>query len=64
MMWSASIQWKDDGSVVDGMIFSENDGVANEDDVFWFVNGVHDIEAYKDPNGVEDFVVLDYEVIT
>jgi hypothetical protein len=46
------------------MILSENDGVANEEDVFFYVNGIHCIESLKDPNGVEDFVILDYEVIS
>jgi hypothetical protein len=64
MMWSASIRFKDDGSEVSGMILSENDGVANEEDVFFYVNGIHCIESLKDPNGVEDFVILDYEVIS
>jgi len=64
MMWLASIRFKDDNSEVSDVIFSENDGIANEEDVFWYVNGAHDLEALKDLEGVEDFIVLDYEVMT
>jgi len=64
MMWTVTIKFKDNNSVMDGLLFSENDGIAKEEYVFYYVNGIHCLESLKDPNGVEDFVVLGYVELT
>ena len=64
MMWIVTIKFKDNNSVMDGLLFSENDGIAKEEYVFYYVNGINCLESLKDPNGVEDFVVLGYVELT
>jgi hypothetical protein len=63
MMWIATIRFNDDCSEVGGMLFSDDCGSDNPD-IFFFVNGAHDLEAFKESGGMEDFVVLDYEELT
>ena len=62
-MWTGTIRFNDDGSEVGGVLFSDDCGSENPD-IFFFVGGSHDLEAFKESEGREDFVVLDYEELT
>ena len=61
--YSASIRWRD-GEVCEGYIFKVGDiGEGDDDDnVFFTVESESEMESFK-KEGVEDFVVLNYETI-
>lgn len=62
----AHIRWKDDGSEGDVTIKLSCDYIegSKEDDlIFFFCNGEHEVKQLMKENNGEDFVVLDYHPI-
>ena len=68
----ANIRWLDTNEEVDGYYFSfgeyddevdeDHDSYGVRDDrIFFYCDGEHDLKSYMS-KGVEDFVVLDYEL--
>jgi EAL domain-containing protein (putative c-di-GMP-specific phosphodiesterase class I) len=57
--YNVTIKWLDDYSIVD-LTFKEGDSGEDDEDVFYYIDGVHELEELK-VVGVEDFVVLRYE---
>lgn len=59
--YEATIQFLDDNSIVEGMIFKQDSGTDEQyDDHIFYYLGTDNIEMYKQ-KGIADFIVLDYE---
>lgn len=68
----ATIQWKDDKSIISNVFFSfkdeENllrnkffDETDDDDNVFFYCDGEKDLKSFM-VEGIEDFIVLSYEL--
>ena len=54
-----TIKWKDTGDIQE-VTFGIGDFDENYDnEVFYWVDDEHQIESFKDKNGVEDFYIID-----
>jgi hypothetical protein len=57
----ATIRWKDTGANEDVIIKLSCGYTPKEDDlIFFFCNGIHEVNALMDEDNGQDFVVLDY----
>lgn len=67
----ATIQWKDEDTVQ--MVYislgtwhddDETDSFGvRDDEVFFYCEGIEELEELSDPNNAEDFVILDYSLV-
>ena len=57
----ATIKWLDDGTVAHGYFFNFDEG-ADDDYSFFYCSGERDVKEAM-IEGMEDFVVLDYELV-
>ena len=55
---TASVRWKDTDEVVDNLAFSIDDSVP-DDDVFFNISGVYELETLSNKDNGEDFTILD-----
>lgn len=68
----ATVYYKDEpDNLIEGVYFSFGDYLENEDTdsfgvndlrIFFYAEGEEDMKSFMDADGVEDFVVTDYEL--
>jgi hypothetical protein len=56
--YDATIEWLDNGDV-QTVTFKDGDPGEDDDDVFFYIDGVHELESLKTV-GIAEFVVVDY----
>lgn len=62
MIYEATVQFLDDNSVIEGLLFKVGDADERDDDIFYYLDFEGQIKDFM-KKGVEDFIVLNYEVI-
>lgn len=60
MRYIATIQWLDDKSTQEGVIFKIGDVEEDDDDIFFYLESESEIENFK-KEGTNDFVILSIE---
>lgn len=57
------IRWKDDDTVEEVFIKLSCDVGENDDEIFYYVNGINEIEALTDKDNGEDFYIIENSII-
>jgi hypothetical protein len=60
MRYVATIQWLDDKSTQEGVIFKIGDVGEDDDDVFFYLESESEVENFK-KEGANDFIILSIE---
>jgi hypothetical protein len=62
MLFSATVQFKDDKSIVDELIFKLGDIEEDDDSIFYYLDSESEMDILCTDDGALDFKILNYKL--
>ena len=59
-LYNCEIKFKDEETIFETLVKYSLDIIEEDDSIFFYCNGVHEIEALTKEDNGEDFIVLTY----